>query len=133
MLEEDLTKQIIGAAQEVHKVLGFGFLEAVYGNALYKELISRGLKCECQKHLDVFYKGECVGHYIPDMVVEDKVIIELKAVKDLHPEHEWQLVNYLSACQAEVGLLINFGLSLQVKRKIFTNERKGTQHRKKSV
>ena len=94
---------------------------------------SRGLKCECQKHLDVFYKGECVGHYIPDMVVEDKVIIELKAVKDLHPEHEWQLVNYLSACQAEVGLLINFGLSVQVKRKIFTNERKGTQHREKSV
>ena len=67
------------------------------------------------------------------MIVEDKVIIELKAVKDLHPEHEWQLVNYLSACQAEVGLLINFGLSLQVKRKIFTNERKRTQHREKSV
>lgn len=124
MLEEDLTKQIIGAAQEVHNVLGFGFLEAVYGNALYKELKSRGLKCECQKHLDVFYKGESVGHYIPDMIVEDKVIIELKAVKDLRPEHEWQLLNYLSACQVEVGLLINFGLSLQVKRKIFTNDRK---------
>ena len=128
MLEEKLTEQIIGAAQEVHKVLGFGFLEAVYGNALYKELKSHGLKCECQKQLDVFYKGECVGHYVPDMIVEKKVIIELKAVKDLHPEHEWQLVNYLSACRAEVGLLINFGLSLQVRRKIFTNERKRTQH-----
>ena len=78
--------------------------------------------------MDVFYKGECVGHYVPDMIVEKKVIIELKAVKDLHPEHEWQLVNYLSACRAEVGLLINFGLSLQVRRKIFTNERKRTQH-----
>lgn len=79
LFEDEYTNKIIGAAQEVHRELGFGFLEAVYGNALYKELTKRGLKCECQKPIDVFYKGEVVGHYIPDMIVEDKVIIELKA------------------------------------------------------
>ena len=101
-------------------MLRFGFLEAVYGNALYKELKARGLKCECQKPIDVFYKGELVGHYVPDMIVENKVIVELKAVIDLRPEHEWQLLNYLTACKIEVGLLINFGRRVQVKRKINT-------------
>ena len=118
MIEEDITEKIIGAAHEVHHVLGFGFLEAVYGNALYKELTARGIKCECQKPVDVYYKEELVGHYIPDMIVEDKVIVELKSVIDLRPEHEWQLLNYLTACKMEVGLLINFGRNVQVKRKI---------------
>ena len=124
MLYEDITEKIIGAAHEVHKELGFGFLEAVYGNALFKELQSRGLKCECQKSINVYYKGEIVGHYIPDMIVEDKIIIELKAVADLRPEHEWQLVNYLTACHLNVGLLINFGHSVKVKRKIFTENKR---------
>lgn len=105
---------------EVHKTLGFGFLEAVYGNALYKELKREGIRCECQKPMDVYYKGEKVGHYIADMIVENKIIIELKAVNDLKLEHEWQLINYLKACNKELGLLINFGHSLKVKRKIFT-------------
>ena len=121
LYDEEITRKIIGAAQEVHRELGFGFLEAVYGNALYKELSRRGMKCECQKPIDVYYKGEVVGHYIPDMIVEDKVIIELKAVADLRPEHEWQLINYLKATGIEVGLLLNFGVSLQQKRKIFTS------------
>jgi GxxExxY protein len=124
MLYEDITEIIIGAAHEVHKELGFGFLEAVYGNALFKELQSRGLKCECQKSINVYYKGEIVGHYVPDMIVEDKIIIELKAVADLRPEHEWQLVNYLTACHLNVGLLINFGHSVKVKRKIFTENKR---------
>jgi len=124
MLYEDITKEIIGAAQEVHRELGFGFLEAVYGNALYKELTRRGMKCECQKPIEVYYKGEVVGHYVPDMIVEDRIIVELKAVTDLRPEHQWQLVNYLTACIKEVGLLINFGHSLQVKRKIFTDNKR---------
>ena len=122
MIDEDITEKIIGAAHEVHHVLGFGFLEAVYGNALYKELTARGIKCECQKPVDVYYKDELVGHYIPDMIVEDKVIVELKSVIDLRPEHEWQLLNYLTACKLEVGLLINFGNNVQIKRKI--NSRK---------
>ena len=124
MLYEDLTKEIIHAAQEVHGILGFGFLEAVYGNALYKELMRKGIKCECQKMIDVYYKGEKVGHYVADMVIEDKVIIELKAVKEIRPEHEWQLVNYLIACHKEIGLLINFGHSVKVKRKIQTDNKR---------
>ena len=123
MLHEEITKIIIGAAQEVHRELGFGFLEAVYGNGLYKELTRKGLKCECQKPIDVYYKNEIVGHYVPDMIVEDVIIVELKAVTDLRPEHEWQLVNYLTACRKELGLLINFGHSVKVKRKIFTGNR----------
>ena len=90
------------------------------------------MRCECQKQIDVFYKGEVVGHYIPDMLVEDEVIVELKAVVDLRPEHEWQLVNYLTACNKKVGLLINFGHSVQVKRKIFTENKRynGTEKTK---
>ena len=123
MVYEDITEKIINAAFEVHHHLGFGFLEAVYGNALYKELVHKGLKCECQRPIDVFYKGDVVGHYVPDMIVEDAVIVELKAVTELRPEHEWQLINYLTACQKEVGLLINFGYSVKIKRKIFTENR----------
>ena len=123
LYEEEITKKIIGSAQEVHRTLGFGFLEAVYGNALYKELTRSGIKCECQKPVDVYYKGEIVGHYVPDMIIDDKVIVELKAVAELRPEHEWQLVNYLVACQKEIGLLINFGHSVKVKRKIHTDNK----------
>ncbi len=124
MLHEELTEKIIGAAQEVHRELGYGFLEAVYGNALFKELNRRGMKCECQKAIDVYYKDEKVGHYIADMIVDDAIIIELKAVADLRPEHEWQLVNYLKATHKEVGLLLNFGHSLKARRKIFTTHKR---------
>ena len=72
-----------------------------------------GLQCECQKPIDVFYKGEKVGHYVADMLVEGKIIVELKAVLDLKPEHEWQLINYLAASNMELGLLINFGHSVK--------------------
>ena len=120
MLHEELTAEIISAFYEVHKVLGFGFLEQVYQNALYKELIRRNLKCECQKELNVYYKNEIVGTYRPDIIVEDKVILELKAVSKLRPEHEWQLVNYLKGTGLKVGLLLNFGLSAEMKRKVFT-------------
>ena len=120
MLHEDLTKNIISAFYEVHKILGFGFLENVYQNALYKELMSRGMKCECQKELNVYYKTEIVGTYKADIVVEDCVVLELKAVSALRPEHEWQLVNYLKATNLQVGLLLNFGVSAEIKRKILT-------------
>ena len=116
-----MTSTIIHAAHEVHNILGFGFLEAVHGNALYKELQKEGVKCECQKSIDVFYKGEKVGHYVADMLIEDKVIVELKAVVELRKEHEWQLINYLAASDKKLGLLINFGQSVQVRRKINTN------------
>ena len=120
MIDKELTGKIIHAAYTVHNILKFGFLESVYQKALKKELVSMGLKCECEKPLDVYYKGEIVGHFVSDILVEDSVIIELKAVKALKDEHEWQLVNYLTATGLEVGLLINFGHNLEVKRKICT-------------
>lgn len=120
MLYEDITQQIIGAAQEVHRQLGYGFLEAVYGNALFQELTGRGMNCECQKKIDVFYKGKPVGFYVADMIVADKVIVELKAARDIRPEHLQQLLNYLVATRMEVGLLLNFGHSMVPKRVIHT-------------
>ena len=122
MIDKELTGKIIHAAYTVHNILKFAFLESVYQKALKKELVSMGLKCECEKPLDVYYKGDIVGHFVTDILVEDSVIIELKAVKALKDEHEWQLVNYLTATGLEVGLLINFGHDLEVKRKICTKQ-----------
>ena len=120
MLYEELTHEIIKAFYEVHKTLGFGFLEQVYQNALYKELCRRGLKVECQKQIRVFYKDDVVGFYVAYMIVEDTVILELKAVQSLRLEHEFQLINYLKATGMQVGLLLNFDHSAEFKRKIFT-------------
>ena len=119
MKYSDLTEKIINAAYKVHNVLGFGFLEKVYQNALMIELKRMGLKVSSEMPIKVYYRSEIVGEYIADIIVEDKVILELKAVKDLAEIHEVQLVNYLKATGIEVGLLINFGHSVQVKRKVF--------------
>ena len=119
MKYSDLTERIINAAYRVHNFLGFGFLEKVYQNALMIELIRMGLNAYSEKPIKVFYRDEIVGEYIADIIVENKVILELKAVKDLAEIHEVQLVNYLKATGIEVGLLINFGHSVQVKRKVF--------------
>jgi len=116
-----LTEQIISCAYEVHNVLGSGFLEKVYENALLHELASRGIKVEAQKPVSVSYKGRVVGKYCPDIVVEDSLIIELKAVERLTDIHEIQLKNYLKATTVELGLLINFGKSVEVKRKYVPN------------
>jgi GxxExxY protein len=116
-----LTEQIISCAYEVHNVLGSGFLEKVYENALLHELTSRGIKAEAQKQIAVSYKGMVVGEYCADIVVEDSLIIELKAVEKLTDVHEIQLKNYLKATPIEVGLLINFGKSVEVKRKYVSN------------
>jgi len=120
-LYKELSGEIINAFYEVHKELGFGFLEQVYQNALYKELCRRNLQCEIQKQLHVYYKGELVGNYVADMVVENLIVLELKAVSSLRIEHEWQLVNYLKATGMKLGLLLNFGHSAEVKRKILTS------------
>lgn len=114
---------ILNAFYSVYHELGYGFLENVYQNALYKELKSRGLKCEPQKKIEVFYKGEVVGLYYADILVEGIVILELKAVNELHPSHESQLMNYLKVTGIEVGLLLNFGPEPTFKRKVFTNKK----------
>ena len=118
MKHSELTGKIIDCAYKVHNTLGFGFLETVYQNALLIELLKSGLKAEKEKPIKISYEGQIVGDYIADIIVENKVILELKAVKEIHPKHEAQLVNYLKATGIEIGLLINFGESVEVKRKI---------------
>jgi GxxExxY protein len=105
---DELTYKINGAIYEVNKVLGSGFLEKVYENALYVELKKRDLIAECQVPIRVEYKNENVGEYIADMVVENSVLIEIKAVDALQKIHEAQLLNYLKATGYKVGLLVNF-------------------------
>jgi GxxExxY protein len=115
---KELTGKIIDCAFKVHNNLGFGFLENVYQNALMIELSKSDLSADMQRRIQVRYDGQVVGDYVPDIVVEDKVILELKSVKEVHPAHEAQLVNYLKATGIEIGLLINFGDKVQVKRKV---------------
>lgn len=104
----DLTYQINGAIFEVSRTLGAGFLEKVYENALIIELRNKGLKAESQVPVKVFYKEETVGEYFADILVQDKIIIELKAVENLSKLHEAQILNYLKATGIQVGLLVNF-------------------------
>jgi len=104
----DLTYQINGAIFKVSRTLGAGFLEKVYENALMIELRERGIKSESQAPIRVLYKDETVGEYFADILVEDKIIIELKAVENLSKLHEAQILNYLKATEIQVGLLVNF-------------------------
>ena len=104
----DITYKVNGAVFEVSRVLGAGFLEKVYENALLVELKARGLKADSQVPLKVYYKREVVGDYVVDILVEGKVILELKAIDQLQKVHEAQLLNYLKATGIGVGLLINF-------------------------
>lgn len=115
-----ITKRIINAYYQVYNQLGYGFLEKVYERAMMLELPKHGLKCENQKNIKVFYEGVEIGDYYADIVVEDCVIVELKAVETIAPEHEVQLVNYLKATGIEVGLLLNFGPEPQFKRRVFS-------------
>ena len=124
MLHEDITGKIIQCFYKVNNTLGYGFLEKVYENALKIELIKMGLKVEQQKNIRVHYDGTEVGNYFADLIVNDVVIIELKAAESLCEEHEIQLINYLKATKIEVGLLLNFGKKAEFRRKIFTNDRK---------
>jgi GxxExxY protein len=115
---DKLTETVIGCAMEVHRHLGPGYLESVYEKALMIELRRAGISCQSQMPLNVTYRGEVVGEFVADIVVEGRVIIELKACQTLHQRHEAQVVNYLVATGYEIGLLINFGSdSLQFKRK----------------
>jgi len=117
--DKELTEKIIGAAFEVHNTLGAGFLEKVYQYALVKELKLQGYQAEPEVKIPVYYKDELVGDYSADILVEGRIILELKALSSLTGEHEAQLLNYLKATSLKVGLLINFGANrVQIKRKI---------------
>jgi GxxExxY protein len=116
----DLTYAIRGAIFEVNKVLGPGFLEKVYEEALLSELRSRDLKAESQVPIEVLYKRKVVGEYFADILVEDKVIIEIKTVENIAKTHEAQLLNYMKATGIKVGLLVNFRHSkAEIKRMVF--------------
>ena len=117
----ELTEQIINCAYEVPRILGVGFLEKVYENAFIVELRAKGIKSESQKGITVRYKGNIIGEYFADIVIEDVVIVELKALDKLSDIHELQIKNYLKATGIEVGLLINFGKSVEIKRKYVQN------------
>ena len=115
----DVTYQINGAVFEVNRILGSGFLEKVYENALLVELRKRGLRAEAQVPIKVGYKGEIVGDYFADLIVNEQVIIELKTVDRLENIHEAQLLNYLKATGIEVGLLVNFkNTKAEIKRMV---------------
>ncbi len=116
----DITYQINGAVFEVNRILGHGFLERIYKKALLIELRKRGLKAESEVPIQVQYKGELVGDYFADIVVEDRIILELKSIEKLQPVHEAQLLNYLKATGIQVGLLINFTHpKAEIKRMVF--------------
>lgn len=121
-LYSEITDLILKAFFKVYNKLGYGFLEKVYENAMIIELGRLGLRCEKQKKIDVYYDEFLIGEYFADIMVNDVVVVELKAAENLIPEHEAQLVNYLRGTDLEVGLLLNFGKEPQFKRKVLTKE-----------
>jgi GxxExxY protein len=121
-LHSEITDLIIKAFYNVYNKLGYGFLERVYENAMMIELSRLGLKAEKQKQLKVFYDEFEIGAYFADIIVNDIVIVELKAAEAICPEHEAQLVNYLKATDIEVGLVLNFGKEPKFNRRVLTSE-----------
>jgi GxxExxY protein len=124
ILHKELTGSILKLFYEVYNELGYGFLEKVYQNALYNELKNNGFDVESQKQIKVYYKNIEVGEYYADLIVNDKVILELKATETITEAHEFQLLNYLKSTNIEVGLLLNFGKKPEFCRKVFQNYRK---------
>jgi GxxExxY protein len=124
LLHKNLSDTILKIYFEVYNELGYGFLEKVYQNAMYLELKSQGYKVEAQKQIKVYYKSQLVGDYFADLLIEDSIILELKACGCLLDEHKAQLLNYLKATDVEIGLLLNFGTTPEFKRSIYTNDRK---------
>jgi len=122
----DLTHTIIGCAYKVHNVLGFGFVERVYENSLRIELNKLGISVLQQEDLQVWYEGQVVGSFAPDLWIPDKLIVEVKSVQNIAKEHEVKLIHYLTATRIDDGLLINFGPSVQVKRKFREYKPKST-------
>ena len=114
----DLTEKVIGCAYQVYNTLGCGFLESVYEKSLVIELLKIGMSVETQKAVDVYYDEQIVGSFITDLIIDNKIIVELKAVRNLALVHEVQLVNYLTATKIPIGLLVNFGeTKVEIKRK----------------
>jgi GxxExxY protein len=124
ILHKELTKSILKIFYDVYNELGYGFLERVYQNALFYELKENGFKVEAQKKIKVFYKEIEVVDYIADIIVNDLIILELKAQECLVEANEFQLINYLKSTDCEVGLLLNFGKKPEFIRKVYQNYKK---------
>lgn len=125
LLHREISKPILQVFYEVYNhQLGYGFLEKVYQNAMYFELKAQGYEVEAQKQIKVYYKNRLVGEYYADLVIEDSIIVELKACECLVNSHVAQLMNYLKSTHIEVGLVLNFGETPDFKRLIYTNNRK---------
>jgi len=116
MQHKELTDRVLCCFYNVYNKLRYGFLEKVYENALMIELVKAGLAPRAQSPIKVRYDGRVVGEYIADMLIDDKIIVEIKATRSLSVSHEAQLLNYLKATEIEVGLLLNFGPNAEVKR-----------------
>lgn len=123
-LHKKLSDSILKVYYEVYNQLGYGFLEKVYQNAMFLELKSQGYKVEPQKQIKVYFKNQVVGEYYADLLIDDAIILELKACECLMDAHKAQLINYLKATEIEIGLLLNFGETPEFKRFIYTNDRK---------
>jgi GxxExxY protein len=121
---KELTEKIIKIFYKVYNKLGYGFLEKVYENAMMIEFRKEGIPIASQAPIKVFYENEMIGEYCADILVDNKVIVEIKAAKNLAVENEAQLLNYLKATNVEVGLLLNFGPKPEVKRKVYDDFRK---------
>ena len=124
LVPQELIDIILTQFYRIYNDLGYGFLERVYQNALYFALVEQGLKCEVEKPIQVYHNGHVVGDYRADLLVEECVILELKACENLNPAHEAQLINYLKATEIEVGYLLNFGKKAKFSRKVYSNKRK---------
>jgi GxxExxY protein len=123
MLHAEITSDISNAFYKVYNALGYGFLEKVYKNALAQELTNRGHSVKQQFSIQVYYESKVVGDYFADIIVNDKIILELKTSEIIAKEHEAQLINYLKATRMEIGLLLNFGKTPQFRRKIYTSQK----------
>jgi len=121
---KELTHKIILVFYRVYNKLGYGFLEKVYENAMMIECRKEGISAVAQSPIKVFYENEVIGEYYADLLVENKIVVEIKAVKSLAEDHEAQLLNYLKATDIEVRLLLNFGPKPEIKRKAYSNLRK---------
>ncbi|CAN5557777.1 GxxExxY protein [soil metagenome] len=124
MLHHELTEKIIGVFYDVYNELGHGFLESAYETAMVIALRETGLVVEQQVEIPVWFRGQKIGTFFAALLVEGCVIVELKAVRSIDPSHEAQLLHYLRATQIELGLLLNFGVRPEIKRKIYDNPRK---------
>ncbi len=121
---EELTGEILETFFAVYNELGHGFLESVYENSMRLALVERGLRLAPKAHLKVWFRGQVIGDFEPDILIENLVIVELKAARAIDSAHEAQLLNYLRATECEVGLLLNFGTKPKFKRIVFDNQRK---------